>query len=370
MSRLVGYLIVIGLLPAILPGQDVRVFRERLQREAEVSTRAMAELMEYRSLERRSRTATDTMVIAGGNVTILTQRNIAPLMRTAAAQTDSVLRTIDDLLARVRGGTVYAELDTADGSDARRKIRLYYVLPPNRSPAQFDARVDAEEVSRAIEGTVVHRVMDRGRFRFLAWRRSGVPLRAEDVKREPAWETVRFDILESPSVLGPRCYRGDIVACSMQLGLTPVDDPVMAWYDSVTRVSAVRQASERASRFDRVATEECLKGSDAACGRALHAIKTFELPPAGPASRDALVWQAINMGGEGAVERLLTNTGSASDALAAAAKAPTDSVIRAWQLGMRNGAVGSNDMTLMMALVAIGWVLLFLFLSTRITRWR
>jgi hypothetical protein len=76
------------------------------------------------------------------------------------------------------------------------------------------------------------------------------------------------------------------------------------------------------------------------------------------------------MGGDGAVERLLTSTGSPSEALAAAAKVPTDSVIRAWQRGMRDGAVGSDDLTLTMSLVAIGWVLLLLFLSTRITRWR
>jgi hypothetical protein len=273
----------------------------------------------------------------------------------------------------VRGGVLYAELDTAGrryASNKDREIRLYYLLPPNKSPGQFDARWNVEDISRAIEGTIVHRVMDRARTPVLAWRRSSPPLRAEDARREPAWEAVRFDILESPSVLGPRCYRGDIVACSMQLGLTPVDDPVMAWYDSLTRVSTVRRAMDRAERFDKTATTECLKGNDAACGRALYAIHSFERPPAGPASRDALIWQAIHMGGDGAVERMLTSSGTAAEALAAAAKVPADSVIRAWQRGMHNGGVGSDDLSVKMTLVAIGWVLLLLLASTRITRWR
>ena len=76
------------------------------------------------------------------------------------------------------------------------------------------------------------------------------------------------------------------------------------------------------------------------------------------------------MGGDGAVERLLTSNGTAAEALAAAAKVPTDSVIRAWQRGMRDGAVGSDDLSIKMAVVAIGWVLLLLLLSTRISRWR
>jgi hypothetical protein len=373
MSKVLGYLIVIGLMPAMLPGQNVRVLQERVQREAELNKRAMADLAEHRSFQRRFRTASDTLVIAGGTLTILTHRNIAPIIRAAAAQTDSVLRAVDDLLPRVQGGVLYAELDTLSrryGYNQDSKIRLHYMLPPGRAPALFDARPDVEEISRTIEGTMVHRMMDRGRTPLIKWHRSSPPLRAEDARREPSWETVRFDILESPSVLGPRCYRGDIAACSMQLGLTPVEDPVMAWYDSLTRVSTVRRTSDRTLRFDKAATTACLTGNDVACGRALHAIHTFENPPAGPASRDALIWQAVHMGGDGAVERLLTSTGSAAEALAAAAKAPTDSVIRMWQRSMRDGAVGSKDLTVKMTLVAIGWVLLLLLASTRITRWR
>jgi hypothetical protein len=107
-----------------------------------------------------------------------------------------------------------------------------------------------------------------------------------------------------------------------------------------------------------------------ACGRVLHTLNIFELPPAGPVARDALTWQAIRMGGEGAVERLITHPGQPAEALAAAARVPADSVIKAWHRNIREGSLGSDDLGVSMVLVAMGWVALLAFLATRITRWR
>jgi hypothetical protein len=373
MSKLAGYLLVVGLAPTVLRGQDLRVMRERLQREVQLAAEARAATEEYRSLERRFATATDTVVIAEGSITVLADRNIATVARQAARQADSVLRQVSAVLLRIRGDKVYIALDTITQryqGNADPVVVIRYSVPPHRTASHNIAKVNVEEIARLIEGTAVGRATTIGRTPFTAWRRGNLPLRAEDLAHEPDWGNVRFDLLESPSVLGPRCYRGDIVACSMQLGLTPVEDPVMAWYDSLTRISAVKRDTARTLRWDEAATRDCLTGNDAACGRALHAIRMFELPPAGPFSRDALTWQAIRMGGEGAIERLIMSGGTPAEALAAAAKVPADSVIKAWHRNIREGSLSSDDLHLPMMLVALGWVALLAFLSTRITRWR
>jgi hypothetical protein len=367
-----GFVILAGLIPATLGAQNAQLLRERLAREFQISARATRELAAYQSFERRFRTATDTIVIAGGNITVLTHRNIAPTVRAAAAEADTVLRAVEAVLPRVRGGIFYAELDSSGGRyrSSEPVVLMQFILPPNRNPTGLEAQTGVKEIARVIEGTVMQRAVNMRRTPFTAWRRGNLPLRVEDVERQPSWEGVRFDILETRSVLGPRCYRGDIAACSMQLGLTRVEDPVMSWYDSVTRIATVKERELSAKRYDGATTERCLAGNDSECASLLRRLRTFENAPAGGASRDALVWQAIKMGGEGAAQRLLMSEGTPAEALAAAAKAPTDSIIKLWQRNVREGGIGSDSLSVRMVIVAIGWIALLLFLSTRISRWR
>jgi hypothetical protein len=378
MSRiLAGYVIVAGLFPAALASQDLRAMRERIGREAEAARQAGAVVQELRSLERRTRTATDTIVIAGGNITVLSQADVAAVVRAGAMQADSVMRPIAELLAPLRGTIVYAERDTRSvyTNEERPIITLYYSAPPHRNPARMESSIEAEPVARLIEGTAVSRAVAANyadtskRLPIFMWRRANFPLRKED-RTEPKWGDVRFDILESPSLLGPRCYRGDLVSCSMLLGFTPVDDPVMVWYDSLTRVRTVTDRRHMALRVNRDLTDACEHGNDAACGRVLHQMHLYRDPPAGAVARDALIWEAIRLGGDDALPRLMTHRGPPAEAIAAAAGVPVDSVVKTWQRHVREGALGSDDLGLVLVIGAIGWTALLLFLSTRISRWR
>jgi hypothetical protein len=87
-------------------------------------------------------------------------------------------------------------------------------------------------------------------------------------------------------------------------------------------------------------------------------------------TRDAFVWEAIRLGGDDAVRRLVMHRGSPQEAIAAAANAPLDSVIRSWHRQVRGGSVESEDISVKMVLASLAWVLVLLGLSTRISRWR
>jgi hypothetical protein len=373
MSRtLTGFVIVAGLLPAALAGQDARLMRERVAREAEAARAAALVVQEIRTaFQRRARTATDTIMIAGGNIAVVSHADVAPLARAAAAQADSVLGQIVPLLSPVKGTVVYLENDSSSVYSDEKKpiIAMQYDAPPHRSPSRMESGVDAEQIARLIEGTATSRALNAAKLPIYKWRQGNYPLRKEDA-REPSWDEVRFEIIDSPSLLGARCYRGDVVSCSMLLGLTPVEDPVMAWYDSSARLNRVKDRRGQALRTDRQLTEACERGDDAACGRLLNAMNEFQNPPGGDLSHDALMWEALRIGGDSAVVRLLTSGAMPAEAIAAAARVPADSVVRAWQRHVREGSLGSNDLTLALVIVSIGWVALLLFLTTRISRWR
>jgi hypothetical protein len=76
------------------------------------------------------------------------------------------------------------------------------------------------------------------------------------------------------------------------------------------------------------------------------------------------------MGGPGALDRLLTSNGSPSEALAAAAGAPIDSVLRRWQRNVHDSSIGSEDLSVKIVLMTLGWIAVLLALVSRISRWR
>jgi hypothetical protein len=372
-ARIAGFTILAGATAARGSAQDLRMMAERLERQAELSRRASAALSEYDSPSRAYGTAVDTFLVGDGAIVVLGKRSISSVVRDAAARADSNLRRVPAALAAVRGSMVFVDVDTTRsryGAPGERTALIRFGTPPLTNAAVAEGRVDADEIARFIEGTTVNRALDQSRSPFSRWRRGDLRVRQQDVDLATDWGAVRLDILSSRSLLGPRCYRGEIPACSMLLGLTEVDDPVMAWYDSLARFDEVKARREVALAFNRADTEACLAGQDAACGRALHTIKAFTMPPASGMSRDALTLEALRIGGDSAAERMLESRGTPTEALAAGAGVPADSVLRSWQRHVRGDSIESDALSWRMALMGIGWVALLFGLSTRISRWR
>lgn len=364
------YLIVAAISPVRSMAQSPDALRSRLDQELARVSRAKAAHDAYVQAYEKRRALPDTQVIAGGNIRIATEPRIAGIVGAAAARADSNLRELGSVLPVLAGSFITIRYDTG-GRYTEPYASLTFTMPRQVAPRQAGASVDADAIAASIEEMTISRLFERMPSPFSTWRVSTtLPLRAADRNRETVWSAVRLDVLRSRSLLGPRCYNGEIAACAMLLGLATTDDPVMAWYDSLARIDAVRTYRARVGRFNRPDADKCLRGDDAACGRALHTIDVLVRPPASGISREAIVLEAIRMGGEGALQRILVGGGSPSEALAAAAGVPVDSVLKMWQLKVRQGSIGSDDFSPRIALVAVGWIALLLGLSTRISRWR
>jgi hypothetical protein len=372
MSRLVsfsGYVVGCCLLAMPLAAQDLRAMADRLDRQVAVSEARRAASNAWREESRRFKGASDSVMIAGGDIKVIATPNAVVLARGAARIADSVLHQYPALTGLIRGSVVAIEVDTARFPSVHPVAIVRFSINSAAGATRDQSEMIPDLIARMIEETATSRALDRTRGPYYRWHRANPPQRAEELGITD-WGAVRFDVLSSRSLLGPRCYRGEIGACTMLVGLHGVDDPVMAWYDSLARFDAVNDNAERARRFSRESADRCLAGDDAACGRALHAMHMFEQPPGGNASRDALMRQALLIGGEGALDRLLLAKGTAGDALAAAAGVPLDSVVKVWHRQLQNASVASDDMSPLMIIVALGWIGILFGLSTRISRWR
>lgn len=94
--------------------------------------------------------------------------------------------------------------------------------------------------------------------------------------------------------------------------------------------------------------------------------------PLNERARRLLVEVAIELGGEGAFDRLLAPAGDEVEArLAAAARVELDSVVSVWRARVVEGvAHRSPGVDPIAAAASLGWIAVFMFLASRRSRWR
>lgn len=373
LARIAGYLVMLGCVPIVIArGQDSRILAARVQRATAEAVRRSQALAEFQRANARAKLMTDTFATANGTITVMTDRGTAAAARAAMARVDSTVRVLGPRLSLLRGSTLTVQFDSSRryNSEAKPVAVLRFDTPPIKGTFFTVTPVDADSIAATIEDQTSQRLLQRSATPFASWFLGSLPIRPADLEQEPDWSSVRYDILDSRAVIGKRCYQGELTACSMLLGLTVADDPIMSWYDSLARVDYVREHPNDARAYNRADTDACLAGSDAACGRVLSSMRRLDTPPVGASARSPLVREALLMGGPGAFDRLVSNTASPSDAIAAAAGAPIDSVMRRWQRNVREKSIGSEDLSVKIVLMTLGWIALLLVLSSRISRWR
>lgn len=358
----------VGGLASTAAGQNLRDLARRLDSTKLLATEGRRELNAYdRARPPALVRWTDTMVIASGKVTVYFNRDAAQIATASATRADSHFRRLGGATATFPPVMFSVRRDSTRMLDRRQPVIVGY-HPPGGGSINRGAP-DVRAIAKVIVDQTVDVAADRKPSAFWKWRRGAIPLDPADIAAAPDWGALRLDLISSPSRLGKRCYGGDVDDCAMFLGLRSVEDPVMAWYDSLARVNQVNANRDLAYRNQSAATTRCLAGSDTDCGAALRAMDHYIEPPGNDSARATIMRQAIAMGGERAAERLLINGGSPSDALAVAANAPIESVIRAWQRNIRDQAVGSQDLSPRLALIAILWVAVLAAVALRSSRW-
>lgn len=208
-----------------------------------------------------------------------------------------------------------------------------------------------------------------------SWLRTDLPV---DSPKTAEYATSRLQMLSTPTRVARRCYDGVLTDCRMAFGLAQAEDPATQWFDSASRHQFVlkdrfgwRRIRDSRDNALRALAERCEAGVDSACIQAIRRYPPPGLPDPLPTwNRLQLLRLAIGMGGDGAMERALAQGGTVDDRLAAAARIPTDSLLRLYVNRARETTRESTAMSGGIMATAAFWTVLCLGLSLRSSRWR
>lgn len=217
-----------------------------------------------------------------------------------------------------------------------------------------------------IGATEINAAQDSALRRWLQW--------TIDPRPQPRerYAEVYVELVAAPWTAVRSCYGGDIAACGRALGLADAADPLDSWYGIEDRRRLVEHAAATWGLRRLPESRACVVQGDAAsCDAALRTVPPeFVNPPLSGVARGLLTDVALELGGEGAYERLADGRGPIAARLASAAGVSTDSLVRAWRA--RAFADAPRPITLRRAgaWAAMVWAVTFAFLGLRSTRWR
>lgn len=346
------------------PSADVRARERRLDSMLAHGQRAVAVLRAWDDSVARTRARLDTVRVGGIRVLVTPLfRDLAErALRNAAARLDSMAGS-----AARRLSTTLVLRQLRDTSPHRAALTL--VL---RSGAELERQwglVNDSTLRRWFDNELLAQLNERAPPAIRYW---AGPL-GPDTVTAISWLHVRLDLVSSDAVVARRCFAGDVAACSITLGLTPVSDPVLQWYDSTGRRRFVEAYLRRLGfrRSAAASAERCLEGSDAACTGAMRELVWSDRSgPATNEQRSTLARLAMQLGGPAAFDRILSTDVPIAELLAVTAQTSTDSLLRVWQARVRETRLPSQDVTWGIVGASLAWILACGALSLRSTRWR
>ena len=356
--RAAAALALAGLLAAApVAGQSTREYRAHVARLRAEQQRVLAIALEAD----RIRPAGDT--VRAGALTL-----IAPPPLSA--------------VARASASIAWPLLENKFGAKARLVTPLEFVLLqpgiPPVAPRAPNARVRAVTVPRGTTSDVlapiltqtaathVNAAQDSTLRHWLQWTIDASPAPPE------RYAALYVELATAPWTTVRGCYVGDLPACERALGLSGETSPLDSWYGIEDRRRLVEHSLGEWGLRQVPPARACVEqGIAAACDAALRSGPAeFVHPPLSGVARGLLTDIALELGGEGAYERLSDGRGTIAARLAGAARVPGDSLVRAWRA--RAFAEAPRPITLRRAgaWAAMAWAVTFAFLGLRSTRWR
>lgn len=185
--------------------------------------------------------------------------------------------------------------------------------------------------------------------------------------------TVYRDVLTSTVRVGAECLKGDVRRCQDGLGLSPAGE-FDAWYDAEDLRRLVARYDEDAWGYRSMALEhsQCVdRNLIHACSYYLYRRSGGVLePPFGIQGRRLALAVAVDMGGDGAIGRLVRSDGSMSQRLESVAGAPLDAITDRWRETLVKAAGQSVVLSSATAGFAVLWILLLGVAGMRNAAWR
>lgn len=365
--------IAVGLLvlSAIRGGAQTREFEVRLDALARVAQRTSAALVAYDDSLKHASRMLDTAY--RGNPTVLADRALVQDMRSVAPRVvDSIAAIIGAAQSSLAGYAFVARVERRQSWQGARDTTSEHVLsivrPDGAELRAWRGSVDAATIASSLGHALFYAAFSASGPAFFAWAGNALP-GAELTKSE--WAEQRLLLVSARTAVASRCYQGDLEACKRALLIERASDPVMDWHDSTTRRQVIRRNGALARRIDVAATEQCEAGSDSSCVSLLREFpeNRFREPAAG-ALRSAMLRHAVAVGGDGAIERLLTAPPEPAARLALAAGMPIDTLLHGWQQRIHDTHAPSEDLSLGITIMALAWATGLGALSLRSSRWR
>ena len=185
------------------------------------------------------------------------------------------------------------------------------------------------------------------------------------------WYYRRFATVPSRAVR--LCFAGDLDSCWDAVGVSESDDLWKEWYTDADRREFVRSLNRRWRHMgnDPLWAGCVEEGLTAACDAYLK--RRYEKPviPLSGAFRASLTFRALQIGGEGAYMRLISDDPlNPRDRLVYAAGVDSDSLMAVWRDEIMDARPRQAAGMGRAGATALGWILLLLFLAARSTRWR
>jgi hypothetical protein len=317
MSRLIRccFVVLLGaVLPSVVRAQDQRELARRLDALASRRDEAKATYYQYRV--RTAEAYSDTVIVGNGMAAIAATKETAPIVRAAAVRTDSFLAARFGPIEPVRSDSMMWTI-RADSESRRRGQFLVSQVSKKGLVWSPDVGANVDDVTRFIENMVQWTLLARGGLGIGSWLPGALPI---DSASDESWRSMRYTLAASATSVARECYVGKLAACKSILGLS---------------------------------------GSE-----------SYSPDFFGAHARGTLVQLAVTTGGRGALGRLIANKASTEGALTAASKIPIDSLVAHWQRNVHDGGATSEAFTPVIAMVAIGWIVVMGLLSLRSSRWR
>jgi len=208
-------------------------------------------------------------------------------------------------------------------------------LGRTRLPGGVDLRLAAPTIRNGVWASVASLVDSA----VVGWGGAVVPEISSGSRR-----TVYRELVTTRYSTARECVAHDLGACRKALGLTATDTPLRDWYSLEDLAAWVRRDRRPDQKFfpDRSAWYDgcTMEQNVTNCVQYLSGPSLGDRTPAplGLAARQLALAVALDIGGSGAITRLIDSRGSVPRRVAAAAGVSVDSLVSAWRAAAYSGA--------------------------------
>jgi hypothetical protein len=360
---------VLGLLvittPAGLRAQRVNEYQDRVARLYE----SLVEIRRTADSARDARAhelVVDT--IRTGSLVLLADPEDSLVAPAVASRLASVLRVTLGVETSLLNDVMFYPL-IRPRWEHRERLRWAPPRMPGRKLEPFRVeRATEDEMALRLHGAMEQWVGAKIDPAIDAWLMQPVPINRDSVSLQGTYE----EFMTGISPLAAECATGDDAACRVALGLVPVEDPLMVWYDADARRELIASLPGT-RRADPEAVQVCVERRwDAVCVSLLKQLGEARIPaPFSGAVRLSLLRYALALGGDRSFERLFAFSSlddsamGIVDALEATADMPVDSLLGVWRAAAHASAPPLVTLSLRTVIASLVWVGILLAVSLR-----